>query len=122
MTNPTEVADILLTLVAHDNGADLDQLYELLAQHPGATSFTAEQGRDALLVAMAHFIKQLAGFRRAIAVRDIDQAVKQMKEGTEQLGRIATLAEFLQRSGEEAQRAYYEGRPAGPLNPFNAGP
>jgi hypothetical protein len=39
---------------------------------------------------------------------------------TDQFGRLAKLAAFLQRSGDEGLRAHAEGRPAGPLDPFNA--
>ena len=38
---------------------------------------------------------------------------------TDQFGRLAKLAAFLERSGQESLRAYAEGRPAGPLDPFN---
>ena len=73
MKKLNDVADILIELVARGGGNEtLDPLYDLIADHPGSTNFTAEQGRDALLVAVARVVQMLA-----------------------------------------------EGRPAGPLDPFN---
>ncbi len=98
MKKLNDVADILIELVARGGGNEtLDPLYDLIADHPGSTNFTAEQGRDALLVAVARDLVAL----------------------TDQFGRLAKLAAFLERSGQESLRAYAEGRPAGPLDPFN---
>jgi hypothetical protein len=116
-----DVADILVELVARgDNGEWLDPLYDLIADHPGSTSFTAEQGRDALLVAVARVVQMLAEGRRHLAEQHYDLAARDLRRLTDQFGRVAKLAGFLQRSGEEALRAHAEGRPAGPLDPFNA--
>src|SRR3954452_20380876 len=51
MKKLNDVADILIELVARGGGNEtLDPLYDLIADQPGSTNFTAEQGRDALLV------------------------------------------------------------------------
>ena len=58
MKKLNDVADILIELVARGGGNEtLDPLYDLIADHPGSTNFTAEQGRDALLVAVARVVK-----------------------------------------------------------------
>lgn len=114
-----DVADILVELVARGGGNEtLDTLYDLIADHPGSTSFTMEQGRDALLVAVARVIHMLADGRRHIANRQYDIASRDLVALTAQFGRLAKLAAFLERSGDEALRAHAEGRQAGPLDPF----
>src|SRR3954470_18819674 len=85
----------------------------------GSTNFTGEQGRDALLVAVARIVPILAEGRRNLAEQNYDRAARDLRALTDQCGRLAKLAAFLERSGEESLRAYAEGRPAGPLDPFN---
>jgi hypothetical protein len=111
------VAYILMELVADDGKEALDPLYDLIADHPGSTSFTAEQGRDALLVAVARVVQILAKGRGHLATECYDLA-SDLRALTNQFGRLAKLAAFLERSGEESLRAHAEGRPAGPLDPF----
>ena len=113
------VAYILMELVADDGKEALDPLYDLIADHPGSTSFTAEQGRDALLVAVARVVQILAKGRGHLAIECYDLAASDLRALTNQFGRLAKLAAFLERSGEESLRAYAEGRPVGPLDPFN---
>ena len=121
MKKLNDVADILIELVARGGGNEtLDPLYDLIADHPGSTSFTMEQGRDALLVAVARVVQMLAEGRHHLAEQQYDLAAHDLVALTEQFGRLAKLVAFLERSGDEALRAYAEGRPAGPLNPFNA--
>lgn len=116
-----DVADILLELVANGGGNEtLDPLYDLIADHPGSLNFTAEQGRDALLVAVARIVQMLAEGRSHLKVERYDLAISDLRALTDQFGRLAKLAAFLERSGEESLHAYTEGRPAGPLDPFNA--
>ena len=65
MKKLNDVADILIELVARGGGNEtLDPLYDLIADHPGSTNFTAEQGRDALLVAVARVVQMLAEGRQ----------------------------------------------------------
>jgi hypothetical protein len=121
MRKLNDVADILIELVARGGGNEtLDPLYDLIADHPGSTSFTMEQGRDALLIAVARIVQMLAEGRLHLAEQHYDLAAHDLQMLTDQFGRLAKLAAFLERSGEEALRAYAEGRPVGPLNPFNA--
>ena len=117
------VAYILMELVADDGK---EALYDLIADHPGSTSFTAEQGRDALLVAVARVVQILAKGRGHLATECYDLAASDLRALTNQfgrlaklVGRLAKLAAFLERSGKESLRAYAEGRPARPLDPFN---
>ena len=120
MRKLNDVADILMELVARGGGNEaLDPLYDLIADHPGSTSFTVEQGRDALLVAVARVVQMLAEGRQHIADQQYDLVARDLRALTEQFGRLAKLAAFLERSGQESLRAYGEGRPAGPLDPFN---
>jgi hypothetical protein len=120
MKKLNDVADILMELVARGGGNEmLDPLYDLIADHPGSTNFTAEQGRDALMVAVARIVQMLAEGRRNLAAQHYDLAARDLRALTDQCGRLAKLAAFLERSGEESLRAYAEGRPAGPLDPFN---
>jgi hypothetical protein len=112
------VAYILMELVADDGKEALDPLYDLIADHPGSTSFTAEQGRDAVLVAVARVVQILAKGRGHLATDCYDLAASDLRALTNQFGRLAKLAAFLERSGEESLRAHAEGRPAGPLDPF----
>lgn len=120
MKKLNDVADILIELVARGGGNEtLDPLYDLIANHPGSTNFTAEQGRDALLVAVARVVQMLAEGRQHIANQQYDLVARDLVALTDQFGRLAKLAAFLERSGEESLRAYAEGRPAGPLDPFN---
>src|SRR3954469_25908713 len=121
MKKLNDVADILIELVARGGGNEtLDPLYDLIADHPGSTSFTMEQGRDALLIAVARIVQMLAEGRLHLAEQHYDLAAHDLQMLTDQFGRLAKLAAFLERSGDEALRAYAEGQPAGPLNPFNA--
>jgi hypothetical protein len=116
-----DVANILMQLIAQGGGSEaLDPLYDLISEHPASTQFTAEQGRDALLVAVARVVQIIAGGRRHIAEGEYHLASRDLEMLTAQFNRIATLAAFLERSGREALKAHAEGRPAGPLNPFNA--
>jgi hypothetical protein len=110
------VAYILMELVADDGK---EALYDLIADHPGSTSFTAEQGRDALLVAVARVVQILAKGRGHLATECYDLAASDLRALTNQFGRLAKLAAFLERSGKESLRAYAEGRPARPLDLFN---
>jgi hypothetical protein len=55
-----------------------------------------------------------------LAEQQYDLAVSDLVALTDQFGRLAKLAALLERSGDEALRAHVEGRPAGPLNTFNA--
>jgi hypothetical protein len=115
-----DVADILIELVARGGGNEtLDPLYDLIADHPGSINFTMEQGRDALLIAVARVVQMLAEGRRHIADQKYELAARDLVSLTDQFGRLAKLAAFLERSGQESLRAYGEGRPAGPLDPFN---
>ena len=116
MTKLDNVAYILMELVADDGK---EALYDLIADHPGSTSFTAEQGRDALLVAVARVVQILAKGRGHLATECYDLAASDLRALTNQFGRLAKLAAFLERSGKESLRAYAEGRPARPLDPFN---
>jgi hypothetical protein len=121
MKKLNDVADILIELVARGGGNEtLDPLYDLIADHPGSTNFTAEQGRDALLVAVARVVQMLAEGRQHIAEHRYEDVARDLVALTDQFGRLAKLAAFLERSGDEALRAHAEGPPAGPLNPFNA--
>jgi hypothetical protein len=116
-----DVADILIELVARGGGNEtLDPLYDLIADHPGSLSFTMEEGRDALLLAVARCVQILAEGRRNIAAQRYDVAGLDLKDLTAQFGRIVKLSAFLERSGDEALRAHVDGRPVGPRNPFNA--
>lgn len=120
MKRLSDVADILLDLVASGGGNEaLDPLYDLIAEHPGSTSFTMEEGRDALLVAVARVVQMLAEGRSHLRAERYDRAAQDLRVLTDQFGRVAKLAAFLERSGEEALLAYAQGRPVGPLDPFN---
>jgi hypothetical protein len=99
-----DVADILIELVARGGGNEtLDPLYDLIADHPGSTNFTAEQGRDALLVAVARVVQMLAEGRQHIANQQYDLVARDLVALTDQFGRLAKLAAFLERSGQESQ-------------------
>src|SRR4051794_24702192 len=119
MKKLNDVADILIELVARGGGNEtLDPLYDLIADHPGSTNFTAEQGRDALLVAVARVVQMLAEGRQHIAEHRYDDVARDLVALTDQFGRLAKLAAFLERSGQESLRAYGEGRPAGAPRPL----
>lgn len=116
-----DMADILIELVARGGGNEtLDPLYDLIADHPGSTSFTMEEGRDALLVATARAVSLLAEGRRNLAGDRFEAAAGDLLALTQQFGRLAKLALFLERSGHEALVARAMNLPVGPLNPFKA--
>jgi hypothetical protein len=62
---------------------------------------------------------QVDGARQHIAEHRYEDVARDLVALTDQFGRLAKLAAFLERSGQESLRAYGEGRPAGPLDPFN---
>src|SRR5688500_10045279 len=100
-----DVADILIELVAHGGGNEaLDPLYDLIADAPASTNCRMGQGRDALLVAVARAGTILAEGRSHIAAGRFDLAAGDLGALTDQFGRLAKLAAFLQRSGDEGLR------------------
>ena len=118
---PSDIADILVELIARGGGNEaLDPLYDLIADHPGSTNFTMDQGRDALLIAVTRAVILSSEMRRHLADKQFDMAAQCLQALTRQFDRIATLAAFLARSGEEKMRFHAAGLPVSPLNPFGA--
>ena len=117
------VSELLMQLIAKGGGSEqLDELYAVIEQTPGSVEFTAEDGRDALLVAVAHFVRCLADYRLTLEDGRDDLAFEKMRLMVDHVRRIAVLCEFLHRSGEEALRMvesgvspralpYYKGEP-----------
>ena len=105
-----DVSELLMRLIAHGGGAErLDELYRIIEKTPGSTEFTAEDGRDALLVAAAYFVRCLADYRLTLDDGHDELALGKMRPMVDHLRRIAVLCDFLHRSGEEAVRLLESG-------------
>ena len=97
------IEELLMGLIAKGGGAEhLNELYAVIEKTPGTVDFTAEEGRDALLVAVAHFVQSLADYRLTLEDGRDDLALEKMRHMVDHLRRIAVLCDFFHRCGLEA--------------------
>ena len=98
-----DVSELLMRLIAKGVGAEqLDELYTVIEQAPGSVEFPAEEGRDALLVAVAYLVSGLADYRATLEDGREDLALEKMRHLVAHAHRMAVLCDFLHRSGEKA--------------------
>ena len=109
-----DVSELLMRLIAKGGGAEhLDELYTVMQNSPGSAEFTAEEGRDALLVAFAYLVRALADYRLTLEDGHEELAMEKMRHLVDHIRRIGVLCDFLHRSGEEALRLLESG-----MSPF----
>jgi hypothetical protein len=91
-----DVSELLMRLIAKGGGAEhLDELSTIIQNSPGSAEFTVEEGRAALLVAIAYLARALADYRLTIEDGHEDLAMEKMRHLVGHIRRIAVLCDFL---------------------------